>query len=258
MRISTTMIEKILRGAVRIVAPLLFWGGLLWLVALWLDAPVLLPTPPAILRALGKLSVTADFWRTILSSLGRVLGGLIFGVAAGTLLGVLTFLVPKTSILVAPLLTIVRSTPVASFVILVWSFTGSKTLPFVIAALMVLPIVADELSTGLAKADPMLGEVASLYALPPARRFLIHRLPAALPYFFGAVTSSVGFAWKAGIAAEVLAATAGSIGKEIYFSKLFLETDALWAWTLTVVVFSLILEIIVKNTLHYIERRTMR
>ena len=249
------MSNRYLKGAVRILAPLLFWGGLLWGIAALIGKPLLLPTPPAILSRFFALAVTAEFWGAILSSLGRVLAGLMIGVAVGALLGIATHFFPVATVLIRPLLTVVRSTPVASFVILIWSFTGSKALPLVIAALMILPIVADELSTGLSKADPALGEVASLYRLSPWRQFLVFRLPAAMPYFFGAVVTSVGFAWKAGIAAEILAATAGSIGKEIYFSRLYFETDDLWAWTLTVILLSLILELTVKKALRSIERK---
>lgn len=251
------MNNRYLKGAVRIFVPLLFWGGILWLLAAILDRPLLLPAPPAILAALFTLFGTADFWLAILTSIGRVLGGLLIGVGCGTALGLATHFFPALSLLIRPLLTVVRSTPVASFVVLIWSFTGGSRLPIVIAAAMVLPIVADELTTGLREADPALGEVAALYRLSPLRQFLIYRLPAALPYFFSAVTSSVGFAWKAGIAAEVLAAGSGSIGTEIYFSRLYLETDDLWAWTLTVIVLSLLLELIVKKTLHYISKKAV-
>jgi NitT/TauT family transport system permease protein len=121
---------------------------------------------------------------------------------------------------------------------------------------MVTPIVADELSTGLSNPDCPLEEMSDLFGFSPWRRFLTWKLPSALPYFFGAITTSVGFAWKAGIAAEILAATFRSVGREIYQAKLYLEIDKLWAYTLTVVVFSVILEFSVKKTLHYIERRT--
>ena len=251
------MRNKYLAGAARFLIPLAFWGGLLWLVAALLDKPLLLPTPPAIFTALAALVGTADFWLAIASSLGRVLGGLGIGVALGVLFGTLAHLLPAAALLIRPLLTVVRSTPVASFVILVWSFTGSRTLPFVIAALMVLPIVADELATGLSGADPALGEVARLYRLSPWRRLLVYRLPSALPYLFGALITSVGFAWKAGIAAEILANTAGSLGRGIYAAKLHLETPELWAWTLTVVILSLFLEFSVKKTLQYAKRRSV-
>lgn len=248
--------NKYLKVTLRILAPLVFWIGLLWAVAAILNEPFLLPTPPAILKALIALLGTKGFYVSVLFSLFRVLGGLGIGIVCGTALGLLVHFIPSLSVLIRPLLTVIRSTPVASVVILVWSFTGSKTLPFVIAALMVTPIVADELSTGLSNPDRPLEEMSDLFGFSPWRRFLTWKLPAALPYFFGAITTSVGFAWKAGIAAEILAATFRSVGREIYQAKLYLEIDKLWAYTLTVVIFSVILEFSVKKTLHYIERRT--
>ena len=255
MPISTMGQNKYLRGALHLLIPLAFWTGVLWGIAALLNEPFLLPTPPAVLKALVALLGTASFYTAIFLSLLRVLGGLAIGIVFGTALGLLTHFAPSLTILIRPLLTVVRSTPVASVVILVWSFTGSRLLPFVIAALMVTPIVADELSTGLSNTDHALDEMTDLFDFSPWRRFLTLRLPTALPYFFGAITTSVGFAWKAGIAAEILAATFRSIGREIYHAKLYLEIDKLWAFTLTVVIFSVILEFSVKKTLRYIERK---
>lgn len=256
MQISTMAQNKLLRSTIRILAPLVFWIGLLWGGAAILNEPFLLPTPPAILKALFALLGTKSFYVSVTLSLLRVLGGLGIGIVCGTALGLLTHFLPPLTVLIRPLLAVIRSTPVASVVILVWSFTGSKILPFVIAALMVTPIIADELSTGLSHTDRSLAEMAELYAFSPWRCFLAWKLPSALPYFFGAITTSVGFAWKAGIAAEILAATFRSIGREIYHAKLYLEIDKLWAFTLVVVIFSVILEFCVKKTLHYIERVT--
>jgi NitT/TauT family transport system permease protein len=212
-----------------------FWAG----IYVW-GVPFLL------MPATGKKRSFADWIKPFLNPM-----------FAGMLIGILIHLFPAAAILLRPLLTVVRSTPVASFVILVWSFTGSAALPFVIAALMVAPIVADELATGLATTDRALDEMTALFGFSPYRRFIVYRLPAALPYLFGAVTTSVGFAWKAGVAAEILAATARSVGREIYFSKLTLAIDELWAWTVAVVILSLILELIVKKTLRFIRRRSL-
>ena len=256
MQPSTMAQNKHLRALCRILVPLIFWGGVLWGVAAILNEPFLLPTPPAIIKALFALLGTKDFFAAIALSLLRVLGGLGIGIVCGALLGLLTYFVPQLSVLIRPFLTTIRSTPVASVVILVWSFTGSKILPFVIAALMVTPIIADELSTGLSHTDVALEEMTALFGFSRWRRFITYKLPSALPYFFGAIITSVGFAWKAGIAAEILAATQRSVGREIYYAKLYLEIDKLWAFTLAVVLFSVLLEAVVKKTLHYIEGRT--
>ena len=51
-----------------------------------------------------------------------------------------------------------------------------------------------------------------------------------------------GLAWKAGIAAEVLALPKNAIGSGMYYSKLYLETADLFAWTVIVVIFSFFFE----------------
>ena len=67
-------------------------------------------------------------------------------------------------------------------------------------------------------------------------------VPTVLPYFRSALTSALGLGWKAGIAAEVLTVPQRSIGKMIYESKLYLESTSLFAWTLTVILLSLLIE----------------
>ena len=66
--------------------------------------------------------------------------------------------------------------------------------------------------------------------------------PAVLPYLITSAHVTLGLAWKAGVAAEVLASLSKSIGGNIYTSKVQLETDALFAWTITVILISILLE----------------
>jgi NitT/TauT family transport system permease protein len=45
-------------------------------------------------------------------------------------------------------------------------------------------------------------------------------------------------AWKAGVAAEIIGTPDGSIGKMLYLSKIYLDTDDLLAWTVIIVIIS--------------------
>ena len=63
-----------------------------------------------------------------------------------------------------------------------------------------------------------------------------------MPHFLSACRTSLGLAWKAGVAAEVLTVPVRSIGRMLYESKLYLETVDLFAWTVVVVACSLIIE----------------
>ena len=68
-----------------------------------------------------------------------------------------------------------------------------------------------------------------------------------MPYFSAGCTTSLGLAWKAGIAAEVLSLPVSSIGRELYDSKIYIETADLFAWTLVVILMSMLLEVVLKG-----------
>ena len=48
--------------------------------------------------------------------------------------------------------------------------------------------------------------------------------------------------WKAGIAAEVIGITDGSIGEMLYRAKLYFETGDLLAWTAVIIIISTVFE----------------
>ena len=156
----------------------------------------------------------------------------------------------------SPLLTVIRSTPVASFILLLLIWLGRDILPSVIVLLMVLPVIWGGVQGGLASLDEQLLEMARLYRLGSGRTLWRVVIPSVLPSFLAACRTAVGLAWKAGIAAEVLTVPRLSIGRHLYESKLYLETVDLFAWTLLVIVLSLLLEGLLNRVFRRWERRT--
>ena len=49
-------------------------------------------------------------------------------------------------------------------------------------------------------------------------------------------------AWKSGIAAEIIGVVGGSIGGALYSSKIYFETCDLFAWTVIIVILSVLTE----------------
>ena len=68
------------------------------------------------------------------------------------------------------------------------------------------------------------------------------RIPSVMPYFLTACTTGLGFAWKSGIAAEVICRPAASIGRQLQDAKTYLETPEVFAWTAVAVILSMALE----------------
>ena len=227
---------------VKVLPALVFWTAVWYLAALALDNPLLLPGPLQVLRCLGNLAVTAAFWKTTVVSIGRILLGVLCAVVLGTVLAVLTSGSRLLELLIAPAMTAMQATPVASFTILVLIWLERDHVPILICAMMGLPIVWSSVSSGIRMTDPQLLEMARVYRLPALRVLQRVYVPSVMPFFRTACSSALGLGWKAGIAAEVLTVPRQSIGRMISESKLYLLTEELFAWTLTVIVLSLLLQ----------------
>lgn len=232
---------------------------LLWqLASMAVGLPLLLPSPLAVLLRLGQLCTGADFWLTVASSLLRILLGFLLGVLFGTALAGLCWRFRLVDALARPLLGVLKSTPVASFIILALVWVKTTWLATVISFIMVLPLIYANVREGIDSADRQLLEMAQVFRLSRRKTFRYCYLPAILPFFLSAVSSALGFAWKSGIAAEVLGRPARAIGSQIYDSKIYLETPDLFAWTLVVILLSVLLERLAVRFVRWAGKRSMR
>lgn len=219
-----------------------FWTALWAFLAYLVDQELLLPSPAATLKRLIVLAGTSEFRSAAGMTLLRVLVGYLSGILAGTLLAVLTAASRPLNTLFSPLGTIIRATPVASFIILALVWIKASNVPSFISFLMVTPIVWSSLRTAILNTDPALLEAASAYRLGRLRTLRMVYLPAVLPQYAAAMITSLGLAWKSGVAAEVLCHPRLGIGTMLHESQIYLETADLFAWTATVILLSVAME----------------
>lgn len=243
---------KILLSSLAVLLWLIVWH----IASIRLGKPLLLPTPISVAERLGELIVTQNFWRYTLRSLLRVVSGILSGIGIAVAVSALTAAFRPAEILLSPLITVIKSTPVASFIILAMLWISDDILPVFISFLMVFPVVWANLHTAFKSIPKPYHDLAQIYRLPLSRRIRRIYAPSALPYFLSACRSSLGLAWKAGIAAEVLALPALSIGRQLNESKLYLETTDLFAWTMVVIALSLLLELCAKLLFRRFQKRS--
>ena len=124
---------------------LLVWqGASMALAVLYPHGALLLASPLSALARLGELAVTAAFWRTALTSAARILGGFLLACALAVVLAALAVRYRRVEELLAPLVSVVKAVPVASFIILALVWLESRHLPLFIAALMAFAARAQE------------------------------------------------------------------------------------------------------------------
>lgn len=236
-----------------LLPPLIFWAAVWQLLSVRVNEELLLPAPRAVAAELWRLGGTAEFWFTAGLTLIRISSGFLAGGLLGTLLAVLTFGSPWADRLLSPAIRVIRATPVASFILLVLLWVERGRVAGVISALMVLPVVWGNVSRGLGETDPSLLELAGAYRFGRLKTARLIYLPSVRPYFASACRTSMGLAWKAGVAAEVLCLPSRGVGTQVYYSKIYLETAGLFAWTLVVIALSFLLEWVINRLLRRLE-----
>lgn len=221
---------------------LLVWLAVWYAVSEIIGLELLIPSPSAVLDSFITLIKEKEFYISCLNSLYKVIAGWSLGVISGTLIAVLTSLSRILRELLKPVLHIIKATPVASFIILALVLMSSAYVPVFTCALITVPVVWANISEGILSPDKKILEMAQFFGMPLKKRIEDIYIPAVLPYFSAAATTSMGLSWKAGIAAEVICTPSATIGAGIQNAKIYLETPSLFAWTLTVIVLSMLLE----------------
>ena len=253
MRISTTCRNRIIR-----VLAVAFWIAVWQGISLAVGSEILVASPARTFGALLSLLREGAFYRAVLGSLMRICAGFALALALGIALGALSFAVGWVRALLHPVVSVVKATPVASFVILALIWISSKNLSIFISFLMVFPIMYENMLAGLESADAKLLEMGQVFHLSRMARIRAIYLPAAYPFLLSAARLSLGMCWKSGIAAEVIGQPRQSIGAELNQAKLFFNTPDLFAWTVTIIVVSVVFERLVLCGIRALMRRWER
>lgn len=223
-------------------------GILAFYLALWavlaarINQPLLLPTPSSVIQRLILLIPDPRFAATLAATLARTLLAYFLGIAAAVALGTLCAKFRMMELLLSPLLSAIRATPVTSFIVLALVWLSSPRVPVLTGFLMTLPVVYSALVQAIRTIDPRLMEMARMYGFGRIKTLLHVIVPSVLPAFVQSCLAAIGLCWKAVVAAEVIGVPKLAVGSRLYEAKIYLETDSLLAWTLMIILLSVLLE----------------
>ena len=220
----------------------LFWVMVWQLAAIAIHNSIILAGPWETGAALWRMLPTEEFWKSIACSFAKISLGFGAAFVVGLGLGSGGYCFPILGELVEPLMALLKSIPVASFVILALIWAGSANLSVLIAFLVVLPIIYVNTAAGLQSTDHKLLEMARVFNMTPWKRIRYIYVPALIPYLKSGCRIALGMSWKSGVAAEVIGVPGHSVGEKLYMSKIYLDTAGLMAWTLVIILVSALFE----------------
>ncbi len=230
-----------LRKILIVIGWIIIWQ----IIAVIINKPVLLASFTDCCQALITLLGKQAFYQAIFHSIALIVCGIVLGYLLGILIGYLSARVPLLQEILEPILLLMKSVPVACFAILVLIWVGSNSLADIVSFIVIFPQVYYATIHGIQNQDQQLVEMAKINRMKKTDQLLYLDRIAITPYLLTISSNAVSMGVKSSIAAEIIGLARNSIGQQLYYDKLYLNTAELFCYSFIIVLISFLLEKIV-------------
>lgn len=214
---------------------------ILWyFLAKYINAPLILPFPSGVFATVINFFCQKKFLIAVIFTARRCLIAFLISFIAGLLIGTISASSLKFRTFFEIPLSLIRSTPVISIILLALFWLKSDQVPIFAAILMSLPIMITCVQTGFSLNDKKLLHMAKTYNLSKSQILFFIRIPSAYPSITAGTKSCAGMIWKVVAAGEVISLPRNAIGTYLQNAQIILETEQVFAITAIIVTLSFI------------------
>lgn len=213
---------------------ILAWQLLTMLVRL----PELVPSIPHLFSTLVALFASGSFYQSVMATVLRGTIGMSISLMAAMGVSLLFYKCEWIYELFRPLLAIMRSIPVISFILLALIFLNAESIPLIIAFLTMFPLLTENLTKGIRGQRKEFSIMARQFRIGRWNKLTQVVYPQLKPFLYSGLASASGFGWRAIIMGEVLAQCSPGIGGEMKQAQVFIAVPELIAWTIIAILIS--------------------
>lgn len=219
--------------------------AVLWEIAsVIVSSPLILPSPLDVMKSIARLCKTSVFWQHIFYTLIRTFTAFSISIFTAVILGSLSGLSSSADAVLKLPMSIIKATPVVSFILLALFWFTSSQVPVFVSVLMTIPVLTSSVSLGIKKTDPKLLEMAHTYGLSPLKIIGHIYIPSIIPSFASGSLAAFGLSWKVVVAAEVISLPRYASGSALQTAKVHLETADVFSISICVIALSFICELL--------------
>lgn len=215
-----------------------------------LGAPAfILPSPGKVWGVWTQLVATPGFWADFGITFYRIAMGFAFATVVGVVLGLVLGASRTLGEFFEPLLVVINtvSSSIWAIFALIWFGLSNWSTIFVVF-MTAMPLILTNVWQGTRTVNREYIELAQTFRMSKAQVLFKIYLPTILPLFFAGARLAFGFGARVSIVAETLGASSG-IGYRLRQAADLVQTDQVFAWTLTLVALMIILEAVVLKPL---------
>ncbi|PIL19166.1 hypothetical protein P775_15985 [Puniceibacterium antarcticum] len=214
----------------------------LWYLASRNVPAFVLPSPERVAATWIRLVSLPSFWEDLTVTLSRVLAGFALAAVVGSVLGLIMGFDRRIGDFLEPVVIVINtvSSVIWAIFALIWFGLSEGTTIFVVF-MTSMPLILTNVWKGTQQVDPGLVELARTFRMSRSKILLKIYLPTIMPEFFSGARLAFGFGARVVLIAETLGSTSG-IGYRLRQAADLVQTDQVFAWTITLVALMLTVE----------------
>ncbi len=228
-----------------VAVPVLLIVGIWQTASIYVASPLILPSPYAVLASFQELSTSLLFWKHIAFTVGRTFASFGISLAVSLVLGCVSGILPAADAVLKLPMSIIKATPVVSFILLALFWFNSSQVPIFVSVLMTLPVLTASVALGIRKTDAKLLEMAHSYGMSNVQIIKHVYFPSIIPSFASGSLAAFGLSWKVVVAAEVISLPRYASGSALQTAKVHLETSDVFSISICVIIISFLCELII-------------
>jgi NitT/TauT family transport system permease protein len=215
--------------------------GIWWLFSLSVPHYIL-PGPARVWQALTLIAANGDLWSNLGITLWRVTVGFVIAALVSLPLGIFLGANKRAGEFFEPVIPVMNTVSSAIWAIfaIIWFGISNATTIFVVF-MTAMPLIITNVWQGTRTVNAEFIELAQVLRMPKWKVMIKIYLPTILPYFFSGARLAFGFGWRVSLVAETIGASSG-VGYRLRQAADLIQTDQVFAWTLSLVVMMATLE----------------
>lgn len=238
-----------------------YFLGIILLIIVWevvsvaSNNAITFPSIGVILKSLGEIITIKNSYLVFLYTILRLLISILASILIASFLAYFARRSNVFKKIITPIITIIKTTPVVSFIIILIVLIGHDKSSIIVSFLITLPILYEGFYNAYNSINSDIKDEIKL--LSNTNFYVIKNIfiPIMMPHIITSLLQSVSLGIKSLVMAELITQPKYSIGRELLQYRNSLDMGGIMAWTIILIVVMIAFELLLNKYKNKIENR---
>ncbi len=209
-----------------------------YLLSVSINNDILLANPIDVFHDIIGFLQDAKFYRSIGYTVIRVFTGYVCSLSVALVIYLIALWNKKILDFFHPVLTLTKSIPNISYMIMAIIWLGSEGSVTLIVFMILFPVFLQAFEAEDNNMSQGLHDVILIYEESFLHRVLHYVLPGLIPIILHTSAIAISFGFKVGVMAEILTSVRVGIGRQMHVAQINLLTSQVFGWTIIIMLIS--------------------